>query len=598
MLEKRIQAIVVVGLMSWCVSVFAQGIVPDENPKGKWGYVNDAGEKVIDYKYDQAEPFSGGLALVKKGDEFGMIDVSGNTVVPIKYNIIEKYNEQVYKVAAGGKIKDGVLMDEKYGFVNKDGKEILKPEYDEVGAFINGLAYVLKGDLYGYIDTEIHIIVPVKYKAVGMFNSDGLVWVNEGGKFEKSTPTKVSGGKYGIYDHKGNVIVPVQYKLVGTFFPYEQKLNDDKLKKMGVQVRTVLKESGSHRLLVKRMVPRGKFSKLPDGAYGLWASNKADGTKNAVISKNGEVLIPVNRYLQAFYPEEGMAMVKPKTTFEYNFLDMSSGKMVFDKPLRNAWSYQDGLAVIQDTQWFLVDKSGKKVSAGYKGIYPRKDGVYITESANGFGALSSDGKEIIVSDKKYLFPPSHGLMLCSEGDNIGYVDTSGDWVIEPKYYWGQSFNFGYASVQNHDKLWGEITPQGDEAVPLKWKNTTNKTHSNMTHIWVSDNGSTYLPFDLSARRLSFEGKGYYWIRNFGRDFDGVAIAGYDKEHIGVVAPDGKVIVPTLFNYQEARNAYEKMLSSGKKEWEKIDTYHIKLFNNNARNRCNIKDTLQSDLWDF
>ncbi len=45
-----------------------------------YGYINDLGEVVIDYVYDDANPFYHGLAVVKKGDSEYLIDTSGNKV--------------------------------------------------------------------------------------------------------------------------------------------------------------------------------------------------------------------------------------------------------------------------------------------------------------------------------------------------------------------------------------------------------------------------------------------------------------------------------------------------------------------------------------
>ena len=133
-------------LMLCAVGAYAQDLIPDQNKKGKWGFVDENGKKAVDYKYDEANNFVNGLALVRKGDNFGMIDPKGKEIIPIKYDLIEKHNSYIFRVAAGGKHKDGVLMDEKYGFINDAGKVLLNPEYDEIGIFTDGLAYIKKAD--------------------------------------------------------------------------------------------------------------------------------------------------------------------------------------------------------------------------------------------------------------------------------------------------------------------------------------------------------------------------------------------------------------------------------------------------------------------
>ena len=53
--------------------------IPRQAPDGKWGYVNKMGNGVIPFEFDYAEPFSYGIAIVKKGELYGFIDVFGNS---------------------------------------------------------------------------------------------------------------------------------------------------------------------------------------------------------------------------------------------------------------------------------------------------------------------------------------------------------------------------------------------------------------------------------------------------------------------------------------------------------------------------------------
>lgn len=56
--------------------------IPKQSSDGKWGYVNKMGNGVIPYEFDSAEPFSYGIAIVKKGDLYGFVDVFGNSTFP------------------------------------------------------------------------------------------------------------------------------------------------------------------------------------------------------------------------------------------------------------------------------------------------------------------------------------------------------------------------------------------------------------------------------------------------------------------------------------------------------------------------------------
>ncbi len=43
-------------------------------------------------------------------------------------------------------------MDGKHGYINRTGKVVIQPQFDEAYPFINGLAYVRIKDKWGYID--------------------------------------------------------------------------------------------------------------------------------------------------------------------------------------------------------------------------------------------------------------------------------------------------------------------------------------------------------------------------------------------------------------------------------------------------------------
>ena len=52
------------------------------------------------------------------------------------------------------------------GFVDSSGKEVVSPQYDDIGKFgryRDGCALVHKGKFYGFIDTTGKEVVPVKF---------------------------------------------------------------------------------------------------------------------------------------------------------------------------------------------------------------------------------------------------------------------------------------------------------------------------------------------------------------------------------------------------------------------------------------------------
>jgi len=53
---------------------------------GKWGFINQKGEQIIPFLYDDASYFTEGLALVKKDDKYGYINEKNEIVIPFIYD--------------------------------------------------------------------------------------------------------------------------------------------------------------------------------------------------------------------------------------------------------------------------------------------------------------------------------------------------------------------------------------------------------------------------------------------------------------------------------------------------------------------------------
>lgn len=60
--------------------LFSEGKHPVMNDEGKWGYIDPSGQIVIECKWNQAFPFSNGLARVYWNDQLALIDHSGMVV--------------------------------------------------------------------------------------------------------------------------------------------------------------------------------------------------------------------------------------------------------------------------------------------------------------------------------------------------------------------------------------------------------------------------------------------------------------------------------------------------------------------------------------
>ena len=134
---------------------------------GKYGYINKAGEFVIKPQFASAMKFSEGLAKVFIGDPWGegkwvYIDKTGKIAIDVPLADVEG-SEECENFSEGLAC---VAVDEKIGYMDRTGKIVIKPQFDVVTPFSNGIApvaigkyeiqegvshFVRLGDKWGYI---------------------------------------------------------------------------------------------------------------------------------------------------------------------------------------------------------------------------------------------------------------------------------------------------------------------------------------------------------------------------------------------------------------------------------------------------------------
>jgi len=175
------------------------------------GYLNEKGETIIDFKFELGtnaihanKSFIDGIAYVYDTTEMGyFINKFGEKEFDFSEQLIYDYelNNGLIKsgqvcISKQGKFyqeSDSYWNDDlrrvmngenKYGFINTEGYEIIKCKYDWAGGFYDGISFVKKDGKYGYIDKVGNEVVPCIYDkaenfsdGVGLVYKDGLLYL-------------------------------------------------------------------------------------------------------------------------------------------------------------------------------------------------------------------------------------------------------------------------------------------------------------------------------------------------------------------------------------------------------------------------------------
>ncbi|OFW62341.1 MAG: hypothetical protein A2Y74_09355 [Actinobacteria bacterium RBG_13_63_9] len=167
-------------------------------PEGDWGYIDKTGTRVIPPRYAFAWRFSEGYARVRTDDKAGYIDPSGAWILRLEdYLAVDEFSDGVAPVYG--------YDANKYGFVDKNGKVVLEPRFDEAWGFTEGLAAVMltredpEGGLYGYIDKGGKWYIQPQFVNARPF-SEGLAAVQ-----------REVDGKWGYIDKGGSEVLGLQW---------------------------------------------------------------------------------------------------------------------------------------------------------------------------------------------------------------------------------------------------------------------------------------------------------------------------------------------------------------------------------------------------
>ncbi len=191
--------------------------------EGKYGYIDTSGNTVIEPRYDWSGRFSEGLALTLEGTTYGYVDRSGELVITLPPPAglpqstgegagdgLDGLNgldiEQWQSLLSYCAFSDGLALLEKdgrFGYIDTSGKTAIEPSFDSAKSFSEGLAAVRSGRRWGFVDTSGEMVIEPGLDQVESF-SEGLA------------PYK-NRGVWGYINTSGSISINAQYDYAAGF---------------------------------------------------------------------------------------------------------------------------------------------------------------------------------------------------------------------------------------------------------------------------------------------------------------------------------------------------------------------------------------------
>lgn len=177
---------------------FKDGFAIVSRDDGKPFYIDITGRKLAAPVFEEAWLFTDGLAGVKINGKWGFIDRRGKLVIPAKFDSADGFCRG--RAVVGMRIGETI----KFGFIDKAGRYTLRPSVNYITAFADGIAlfsnnakfvqrstyFVVDGGaLYGLIDPTGKIIVEPKFDSIS--------------RFHEGFAEAVSAGRTGFIDKAG-----------------------------------------------------------------------------------------------------------------------------------------------------------------------------------------------------------------------------------------------------------------------------------------------------------------------------------------------------------------------------------------------------------
>lgn len=288
---------------------------------GKWGYVDNQGNVVVRPQFDAAHDFFEGFAAVSREQdgESGYIRPDGSWAfkMPLRAS------------PAFGRFSEGrarFVENEKSGYLDSEGRVIVKPAFDDAMDFSGGRARVAIGNWihefpmprldarWGFIDRDGKLSIPVELTSAEDY-SDGLALVRRADSW------------VGYIDSQGRAVVGID-KLLGDsqLLPHVSRHFHDGLAPIEVT----------------------------DLATNL--VNKGAG----YIDKSGTLAIPL-KFLGVQEFSEGLAAVR--TPHGLGFIDRN-GQCVIAPQFDDASDFHEGFARVRCGKvWFFVDRRGCRITS-------------------------------------------------------------------------------------------------------------------------------------------------------------------------------------------------------------------------------------------
>lgn len=360
----------------------------------KYGYIDKNGETALPFVYDYAAPFSEGLAYFVTGETYGFMDKNGETMFTLNCDSVSSFREGLAYFSIDG----------KYGYIDQTGVTVIQPVYDDADYFYSGRARVRVGGFFGVIDTQGWEVLPAVYDSIS-FEEDYILAQADGGYYCYAT------------DGDGGVTL-----LLNEEYIYKEwRMDEGDLFHFRRDGKAGLASSDG-TILIQPMFDY--LEPVADRELAIAQLRDDEGYCYGLVDFQGSIVVPFGEYDDYYYysygqVESGLLPVVKKQgedgTNKAGYLDLADMTLRIPAVYDSAGSFYGGLApVSRDGLYGLIDTDGNLV-------YPIEYKRALVVNEEGTVFLLREGE---TGNTGYLYDARGNLLYQARG--LSYIHLQGE----------------------------------------------------------------------------------------------------------------------------------------------------------------------------
>ena len=354
-----------------------------------------AGKLAIAPQFDDAWPFSEGLARVKQNGKWGFIDRTGALAIAASFDEAESFSDERAEFKQNG----------KWGFIDKAGKVVIAPEYQAVRSFTEGLAAVKLQGKWGFIDKAGKIVISPAFLSARSFTEGYAAVV---------VPWGLGAFQMRYIDKTGTIVI----KSVGDkYFDYATEFSEGLAIVCHRGFCRYIDKTGKIVIAGPFPVDWARVHGFSEGLAGYLAVTRVilGKIRYGFLDMNGNLVIPLS-FGQYAVPEVDDVVGGVRVS-DIRVLDKTDAAIELPS-LTRKYVFSEGLAAVEQgdkkrLKWGFIDHKGTMViPATFDRAYRFSGGLALVFDSGGFQPLGLTHR--------------HGPI-----GRYGYIDKTGTMVIGP-----------------------------------------------------------------------------------------------------------------------------------------------------------------------